>query len=739
MMISTYPLRRVAALPCLLCLTFLSSCQTPPKPAASASPASQEAMAPNKVQDDAAAAPARPESSGPLVRQVGTENTPTLPARPQRYEIGQDGDISLNYVDADIHEVARLILGEILKRNYSVDPGIQGVVTIQTAHPLKRDELIPTLQGLLGQVGAQITYQNGIYRISQQGNDAEIPPMVGYSSMEAGSQVVLLRYASAKQLAAMLQPYVGDGVRLIADPSRNILIVSGTATARQNVVDLIRVFDVDYLAGQSYALYPAKSGDPSKMAADLQAALQLGGDGALAGAVKIVPIEEASAVMVITRQPAYLDRVGELIEQLDKVRLSAGRHVHVYYLKNTQPKNLQPILQRAFNPPSGGGGNEEAAPGNLPPTATAAQIGAPAANTGAPTNGAASALPVAQESQIGASNAAATAASQPPAPDTEANQQVAGGNAKGPQIIADTANSALIVVATESEYAQIEEAIRKLDILPMQVLVEATIAEVSLNKNLQYGVQFFLNNKEGQITLSNAQSGVPTVIDPANPLTNAQLFPGTLAPNFPGFAVARTAGSVQAALQALKNITNVQIISAPELLIMDKQEATFQVGDLVPTITQSAISVTTAGAPVVNNVQYQATGVILNVTPRINSGGLVTLDIEQQVSDVVPTTSSSINSPTFQQRRVKTKVVVQDGETISLAGLISDNNTRGNSGIPLLQDIPVFGSLFSTKTNSHNRTELLVLLTPHVVHDQREARALTEELRRKLTPSGIVP
>ena len=197
--------------------------------------------------------------------------------------------------------------------------------------------------------------------------------------------------------------------------------------------------------------------------------------------------------------------------------------------------------------------------------------------------------------------------------------------------------------------------------------------------------------------------------------------------------------AVQAALQALKNITDVQIISAPKLLIMDKQQATFQVGDLVPIITQSATSVITAGAPVVNNVQYQPTGVILTVTPRVNSGGLVTLDIDQEVSDVVATTSSTINSPTFEQRKIQTKVIVQDGETISLAGLISDKKTKGNSGIPLLQEIPVLGTLFSTKTNSNDRTELLVLLTPHVVNNQQDARALTEELKRKLSPSAILP
>jgi general secretion pathway protein D len=184
-----------------------------------------------------------------------------------------------------------------------------------------------------------------------------------------------------------------------------------------------------------------------------------------------------------------------------------------------------------------------------------------------------------------------------PAPESN------GGNARGPQIIADRGNSALLIVATETEYATIEAAVRKLDILPMQVLIEATIAEVTLNNDLQYGTQFYLANHEGQITLSNAVSAVPTAVDPAN--TASKLFPGTLAPNFPGFAVAHTIGSMQFVVQALKNITDVQVISAPKLLVLDKQQASFQVGDLVPTITQSAESVITPGAPVVNNVQYQ--------------------------------------------------------------------------------------------------------------------------------------
>ena len=677
--------------------------------------------------------------SQPIVRQDGSDTTVSVPLHsspPTHYRVGQDGDISLNYVDTDVREIARLILGEILKVNYTIEPGFQGSVTIQTAKPIHRDDLIPTLQSLLTQAGGQITYQDGLYRISPQGTDTDIPPIVSATSMESGSQIVGLRYASAKQLAPMLTTYAGDAVKVVADPARNVLVVSGTATARQNVVDLVRVFDVDYLAGQSYALFPAKSGDPSKFAIDLQAALQLDNDGALTGAVKVIPLDEANAVMVVTRQPTYLDRVTRLVNQLDQVKSSAARNIHVYYLKNTLPNDLQPILQRAVNPPNGGGGSGEVAPGNLPPTAMPTQVTTASTTTGAQQSPS-SAMGMPSGTSSTTTTASTTSATSPTGDENV--QGVSGGDAKGAQIIADNTNNALIVVSTDSEYETIEAAIKKLDVLPMEVLVEATIAEVSLNKNLQYGVQYFLQNKQGQITLSNAQSPTQTVLDPANPLTNADLFPGTLASNFPGLAIARTVGNVQVALQALKTITDVQIISAPKLLIMDRQQASFQVGDLVPTITQSATSVVTAGAPVVNNVQYQATGVILNVTPRINSGGLVTLDLEQEVSDVVPTTTSTINSPTFQQRKVKTKIIVQDGETISLAGLISDKKSKQNSGIPLLQEIPVLGTLFSTKTNTDERTELLVLLTPRVVRNQRDARLLTEELKRKLSPSAILP
>ena len=721
----------------VLCSLLLSSCthQDPTREPIGTS------IAPNTVRLDAGdpmrvngrVSPGSGTIARPIVRQDGSGASVGNPL-PASYT-AENGDVSLNYVDADIREVVRLILAETLKLNYTIDPGFTGMVTIQTVQPLKRDALLGTLQGLLDQVGGAMTYQNGLFRIGIAGDEAVIPAVVGSMSQETASQVVSLRFASARQLATMLEPYVGDAARVLGDPTRNVLIVTGSGSARRNIIDLINVFDVDYLAGQSYALFPVRSGDPSRMATELQAALQLEPEGALAGVIKIVPVAEANAVMVIAQQLAYLDRVSRLILQLDQVKEVGGRNIHVYFLKHAQPADIQPILQRAVNPPSAGAIGE-VAPGNLPPTATPAEASGPAPASATPIAG-----PMQPPMAIPTSATARAPEAQPPADaplESDLAEQAQGANANGPQIIADRNNSALLVVATETEYAIIEAAIRKLDVMPMQVLIEATVAEVTLNNDLQYGTQFFLNSAEGRAVLSNAVSPSPTVINPGSPITNAQLFPGILASSFPGFAVARTIGEQQFAIQALKTITDVQIISAPKLLILDKQPARLQVGDLVPTITQSATSVISADAPVVNSIQYQATGVILTVTPRINAGGLVTLDIEQEVSDVVPTTSSDINSPTFQQRRIQTKVVVQDGETISLGGLISDKNFRGNSGIPLLQDIPVLGPLFSTRTNTDLRTELLILLTPRVVNDQRDARALTEELRRKLAPSLLL-
>ena len=284
------------------------------------------------------------------------------------------------------------------------------------------------------------------------------------------------------------------------------------------------------------------------------------------------------------------------------------------------------------------------------------------------------------------------------------------------RIIANNRNNALLIFATGSEYSMIRGMLAKVDIIPLQVLINATIAEVTLNDALQYGTQFFLRADHYAFTLGPIPQ-IPTALS--------------------GFALSKAPDFI---LQALADVTKVKVLSAPQLLVMDNEPAHLQVGQEVPILTGTATSTLTSGAPVVNSVDYHPTGVIMQVTPRVNSDGLITLDLAQEVSDVAPPAQNSVTgSPTFDDRILRTSFAVQDGQTIGVAGLIKDQDQEENSGIPWLKDIPVLSTLASTQNNSRTRTELLVLITPHVVNDQRSAWALTEDMRNQLYNAALVP
>ena len=277
----------------------------------------------------------------------------------------------------------------------------------------------------------------------------------------------------------------------------------------------------------------------------------------------------------------------------------------------------------------------------------------------------------------------------------------------------------MLIYATPQENDTVETMLRKLDILPLQVRIDATIAEVDLNDNLSYGTQFFFSaGLQGALSFGATAAAFST--------------------GFPGFVLSGP-GSTSAALNALQAVTKVRVLSSPQLLVLDNEAARLEVGALVPYLSQTSQSTITTGAPVVNSINYQQTGVIMQVTPRVNSGGLVTLDIAQEVSNVASAvTTAGVNSPTFNERSVTSRVVIQDGQTVGLAGLIQDSDSKQNQGIPWLKDIPLLGVLASQQTNVRTRTELLVLITPHVVHDQRDARSLTEDLRDQLSGSAAV-
>lgn len=284
--------------------------------------------------------------------------------------------------------------------------------------------------------------------------------------------------------------------------------------------------------------------------------------------------------------------------------------------------------------------------------------------------------------------------------------------------------------------------LRKLDIVPLQVLIDATIAEVTLNDQLAYGTQFFLGQKlAGILTTAGPVSTTGTATPTTGAITPTVLtvggVPTTLGANFPGFVFAN---GVREVLHPLSDVTRVQVLSTPHVMVLDNEPARLQVGQQVPVLTGTATSTLASGAPIVNSVDYHATGIIMQVTPHINSGGLVTLNIGQEVSDVAQSAANTATgSPTFDDRIVTTRVAAQDGQTVALGGLIRDNSQEGNAGIPFLKDVPLVGTLFSSQNNQRQRTELLVMLTPHVITDQQGARALIEDLRGQLINATLVP
>lgn len=642
-----------------------------------------------------------------LVRGTGV-----LARRPTRsrteVDFISDGDITLNFANAEIREVVDAVLGQALGLSYIIDPRVQGEVTARTSRPIPRQSVIPALENILALNGAALTLDNGVYKVVtlQQAATGLTGPTLTTRPEESAQgfsvNVIPVRYASAQALSDVLRPFIGPGRVFRVDASRNLIIFAGTGPEARDLIDMISVFDVDWMSGMSFALFPVQVADAKSIVADLDTIFLQGGQTPLAGVVRFVPIERLNAVLVISPQAAYLDQVETWIDRLDRGGEGSGRRIFVYHVQNGRSADLAEVLGRIFNidGPDKNAPGAGIAPGLLPATLSGAPV------------------PQAQQPQAAEGQAPPEVVANDGArvSDTSGISEIT--NTGNIRVIADERNNALVILATAAEYRMIEATLKRLDLTPLQVLIEVTIAEVTLNDTLKYGLQWFFQKGDNTAVFS-------TLAD------------GAVSSAFPGFSYVFSPSDARVVLNALTEITDVQVISSPQLMVLDNQSARLQVGDQVPIATQSAVSVTDSNAPVVNSIEFRDTGVILAVTPRVNAGGLVTLEVRQEVSDVVATTTSQLNSPTIQQRSIESTVAVQSGDTIALGGLIQDRNQEAQSGVPLLSEIPILGNLFKTTDERKRRTELLVLITPRVVRDRGEAKDVTEELRRRL--SGIEP
>ncbi len=606
----------------------------------------------------------------------------------------QEGeDVTLNLLNVSVAQAAKSVLGDTLGLTYSVDARVQGTVTLQTARPITRTRLLDLFEATLRDNGAVIVAGNGSYRIVPLVEAGRTTASISTSrsaSDEPGikPQLVPLRYVSADNMRQVLEPMLPAGMILNVDAGRNALILSGTPREIAAIQETISVFDVDWMQGMSFALVPVKSSSPTAIVQDLEQIFETR-SGALKGIVRFVPNARLKSVLVISSRSKYLKEATRWIKKLNVLAENSEASLHVYKVQNRNASDLAKILVSVYTD----GPDASAAQGSVAPRYDAATITAPVITGGPETP------------------AAGIDVLPPNTDPATLSQTTADGRTR---IVADDSNNALLVFTSDVEFERMRAVLLELDTVPNQVLLEAVIAEVSLDDDLKFGVRWFLGEKNNSATFSDAASGA-------------------VASAFPGFSYFLKSNDVGFTLNAISSVTNVRVLSAPSLVVLDNKIATLQVGDQVPVVTQSAKGTTAADAPLVSTVEMKDTGVILNVTPRVNDSGLVTLDIEQEVSTVTPTTTSGIDSPTIRQRKLKTSVVVSDGESLALGGLIQERETTGKSKVPVLGDVPLLGAAFRTKSQTSARTELIIFIRPRVIRDLLEARQVTDEFRKQLS------
>jgi general secretion pathway protein D len=621
--------------------------------------------------------------------------------------VGGPADISLNFESADVRDIAKTVLAEILKENYIVDPRVQGTISLRTARPLPRDALMPTLETVLRMNGIVMIKENGVFKLMPAaGAKGSLSPQMGGAGAGFTMQVVPLSFIGAREMAKILENVAVDPALVKADELRNVLILAGTQNEMRHMLDTIEMFDVDWMSGMSVGLFMLKSAEVKVVNQDIEKVFNDKGSGVnpLAGIVRFIPIERLNAFVIITPQPKYLEQAKLWLERFDRVGGTGGSRLYVYHVQNNKAEHLAELLNQMFSDQKGqtSGRTSTAKPATVAPGLTGTQIGSTATGRTSTLGAASAAMQTGMQAQLAGVSGT-----------TLSLTDEAGGSAEQVRVVADPQNNALLILANASGYDKIETALKKLDVAPRQVLIEVMIAEVTLKDELSYGIEWLLTNgsrKSGKLDMGAA--GLNSVV--------------------PGFSYALTSSTgsdIKAVLNMLATDSKLNVLSSPHILVTDNQTAKIQVGDSVPTSGQQTVS---GAGVVVSSVQYIDTGVILSVTPRINAGGMVNLDITQEVSTATSTKTSELNSPTIVKRAAKTALSVQSGETIVMGGLISEQSTDGTAGLPGLSSIPIIGGLFGTQSKNRSRTELVLLITPRVANNFNQAKTLSDELRKKM-------
>jgi general secretion pathway protein D len=618
------------------------------------------------------------------------ESGVTQPPPPQPSTSEQT--VALNFNAAPLSDVIRTVLGSILQLNYTVEGDSSAPVTLHASIPV--NEVLATLEELLATNDRALVWDGQSYHVVTRAD--ALKAIYGGTSGSVNIRVIALRYISVSEVRDLLSPFVRPDNIVRTDSERNLIILGGTPAELDSLAETIASFDVSQASAYSFALVKLEQTAAGVVIDEAMRALG-GHEGRLPSGARLLGIDRLNAILIVSPQPAGLREAREWLLRLDRSDTGDAGKIHVYEAKNVPADQLAQVAIATL------GGQLPADDAEVPvaPGLATATQSAPALAT----------------------SSGQPAVLLPAPPDT-----LPSGQTRGPHvydvdrihIVSVPYSQKLIVVASAEQYRRILGIFRQLDAPPLQVLVEVTIAEVDLVDDLSYGVEWYLR--------SHLPSGTGMAqLDLGDTGLNAQT---------PGFSYgfASTGGNLQVVLNTLAKRSMLHILATPHIFVADRHTAEIQVGDQVPILTQQTTVLNTASAAnTINAIDYHETGVILKVTPIISRDGAVQLDIFQEVSQVKTTLSSGLDSPTFSRRALNSTIVVASGHAAFLGGLLQNNDQRDNTGIPFLKDLPVVGSLFGTTNNSHERTELVIVIKPIVVHDTQGTDATLKQLREKLS------
>ena len=598
-------------------------------------------------------------------------------------------NIDLTFDDMDIYPVLDEVLGNILELNFVVDPAIRGTISVRIQGKYSRNELLDLFNSMLQMHGLAIVHGDyGLYKVvKKSGSSKQGDTVLSQSGRRAHpgdvTRVFQLRYLSAQHAITNLKNFISAGAVILAVPSSNSVVITDTAENLRKVSRIISLLDTNLFKQVHWKLFSLENTDPEDMAKDLENIFKSKGIFARPGidtdSLQIITLNSINAILVITRWPDVLKEIEVWVAELEQGQLEKGSNVYVYFVQNGKAKELSDLLNNLYAEGSSGGDGRR-------------KILVKRTKKGEPTV------------------------------RTEMSGELSG----EVKIIADEANNALVIKARPKDYAIIKDVLDKLDIMPRQVLVEVIIAEVQLEDELAYGVEWFIKQKG--INISGNPYNADMALTAAKTLTEDT----PLGEGYPGFSYGlfNNDGQLMALITLIDATTNFNLLSTPNILASDNQEASIEIGEDVPVLSESTIS---NGGVKTQGVQYRKTGIILNVKPTINDNGLVRMEITQEVSAVDDNAKTSgITSPRIRNRKATTFLTAHDGQHILIGGIMHTEVSETSSGIPILKDIPYLGYLFGSTGTKRNKKELIFIVTPHVIKSREHADVLTREFAEKV-------